>query len=42
VCHAFEDRRDAAGMQRIANFISTNQPAKHRSLTDRRMIQPDL
>src|SRR3979490_1522539 len=28
--HAFEDGRDAAGMQRVANFISTNQPPKYR------------
>jgi hypothetical protein len=38
----FKDRRDAAGMQRIANFISTNQPAKYRPLGDLGMLEPDL
>jgi hypothetical protein len=40
--HPLEDRRDAAGMQRVANFISTNQPSKYGSLTDLRMLEPDL
>jgi hypothetical protein len=37
-----EDRRDAAGMQRVSNLISPDQAPKYRSLTDLRMLEPDL
>ena len=40
--HPFKDRRDTARMWRIANFISTNQPAKYRPFGDLGMLEPDL